>query len=297
MDKTSRVPFAAASAAILSSILFSGKGILTKTGMTYGMSSLDMLALRMGLAAPIYAAILVWSQRRVRAPKALFGQAILLGLLGTYLSPTLNFMGLQTVSASLERILIHAIPAFVMVVAALVGTEKLNRVKIIALAICYGGVTLSCLGGDHGRSSADTFGVLAILAGCLIYAVFLVKSVSMQRTMGTVTFTSTAMLASTLACVVQNLITGRLPALVHPPPGVLMLGAALALFCTVLPVYLSAYGISKLGAGRSSTLNMFGPLFTPIAAACILGERMGMLQIAGFLLVFAGGILLSRSKT
>lgn len=296
MENTSRAPVAAASAAILSSILFSGKGILTKAGMSYGMSSLDMLALRMGLAAPVYAGILLWSLRRSTFTPALTGQAIVLGLLGTYASPTLNFMGLQTVSASLERILIHAIPAFVMVVAALLGTEKLSRQKIVALAVCYGGVTLSCLGGDHGRSSADTFGVLAILAGCLIYAVFLVKSVAVQKLMGTLAFTSTAMLASTTACLVQNALTGRLVQLSHPPEGVFALGLVLALFCTVLPVYLSAYGMSKLGAGRSSTLNMFGPLFTPIAAAMVLGERMGTLQIGGFVLVFAGGILLSRSK-
>jgi drug/metabolite transporter (DMT)-like permease len=282
-------------AALLASILFSGKGILTKAGMTHGVTALDMLAFRMILAAPVYAFILFWSLRRQPVRIAALLPAVGLGLLGCYVCPTLNFYGLQSVSASLERILIHAIPAFVIVVAAVRGTEKIRRRTALALAICYTGVALSCLGRDHGRASADPLGITTILLGCLLYAIFLVRSAEMQKRIGTITFTSTAMLASALACLVQNMLQGNVH-LLQPPAGVMPLAVALAVLCTIVPAYLSAYGIKMLGAGRSSVLNMLGPLLTPVAAALVLGERMSALQIAGFTLVFSGALVLARPR-
>lgn len=284
----------AVAAALLASILFSGKGILTKAGMAHGSTALDMLALRMGLAAPLYGAILFWSLRNQPIAWTDLGRAVLQGLLGCYLCPTLNFYGLQTVSASLERVLIHVIPAMVIVVAWVKGSEKATRNTAIALTICYTGVALSCMGRDHGRDSADFGGVAAILASGLLYAIFLVQSVGMQKRVGAITFTSAAMFTSSIVILLQNVIQGKASTLLHPPAGVLPIAIVLATLCTVAPAYLSAYGIKVLGAGRSSVLAMIGPLLTPFAAALALGERMSPPQIAGFSLVFTGGILLSR---
>jgi drug/metabolite transporter (DMT)-like permease len=284
----------AITAAILASILFSGKGILTKAGMAYGVSALEMLALRLSLAAPLYAGILFWSLRKRPIPLPLFFKSIGLGLLGCYVCPTFNFYGLQTVSASLERVLIHAIPAMVLLISWFKGREMLSRKTTIALAICYIGVAMSCLGRDGANARADLIGVTSILFGCLLYAYFLIESVRVQNLVGVVSFTSAAMLGSATVCCIQSIVTGHSQALFSPPDGVFPLAIALAVLCTVFPAYLSAYGLKMLGASRTSVLNMFGPLLTPIIAALTLGENMSSLQMGGFALVFAGGIILSR---
>ena len=193
-------------AALAASILFSLKGILVKSGMAHGALALDMLALRMLLAAPCYALLLAWSLRRQPQPMYSLLPAVGLGLIGNYLSPTLNFHGLQTVSASLERILIHAIPAMVILVGWVVDQKKPRRLAWVGLFVCYGGIVLSCLGRDHGRLAVDMAGVASILSGCLTYAFFLLRSAQGQAVLGTVTFTSVAMLSSSLACLFQNAV-------------------------------------------------------------------------------------------
>lgn len=281
-------------AAIVGSILFSCKGILTKAGMAHGATALGMLSLRMVYAAPVYAAVLLWSLRRNPIPTKHVAQAAGLGLLGCYLSPTLNFYGLGMVSASLERVLIHACPALIILVAWFYGREKLSRFTLVALAVCYAGVTLSCLGRDGGHASANPVGVASILVGCIVYAFFVVASVGMQRKMGTFAFTSSAMLASSLACSVQNVVCGSTAFMLHPPREIVPIGIALALLCTVAPAYLTTYGFRVLGASKSAVYSMVGPLLTPVLAMLVLGERMSAPQVGGFALVFTGGILLSR---
>ena len=281
-------------ASILGSILFSGKGILTKAGMAHGATALGMLSLRMIYAAPVYAAILAWSLHRKKLPLRYLAQAAGLGLLGYYLSPTLNFYGLGMVSASLERVLVNACPALVLLVAWFYGREKLTRFTLISLALCYVGVALSCLGRDGGNASADPRGVVSILVGCVAYAFFVVASVDMQRKMGTIAFTSMAVLASSVVCSMQNVLVGSADFVLHPPRAVIPIGIALALLCTVAPAYLTTYAFRVLGASKSAVYSLVGPLLTPLMATLILGEHMSAPQLGGFALVFTGGILLSR---
>ena len=284
----------AIAASVIGSLLFSGKGILAKAGMSHGESSMGMLALRMAFAAPVYAAVLFWSLRREPVPFKTLAQCAGLGLLGCYLSPTLNFYGLSTVSASLERVLVQACPAIILVFAWLKGRHAMTRFTIAALFVCYVGVALSCVGRDGGRATADPLGVSAILIGCVTWAFFVVQGVDMQRKVGTAVFTSCAMLTSALVCCVQSVATSGVGTFVHMPAGVLPIALALALLCTAAPSYLTSYGLKVLGAGRASVLTLFGPLLTPIAAAAFLGERMSAEQVGGFALVCAGGILLNR---
>jgi len=281
-------------ATITGSILFSGKGILAKAGMAHGASAMEMLALRMAFAAPIYAAVLAWSLTRRKVSFRALTKAAGLGLLGCYVSPTLNFYGLSTVSASLERVLIYACPALIILIAFLKGRERINRFTLVSLLICYVGVAISCFGRDGSNATADPLGVCSILLGCVTWSFFVVESAQMQKGMGTLVFTSTAMLSSALACGIQSILSGHLQQFTHPPAGVLPIAIILATLCTAAPSYLTSFGLRILGPGRSAALTMFGPLLTPLMAAVILGEHMSGPQVSGFIIVLSGGILLSR---
>lgn len=283
-------------AAIMASILFSSKGIFTKNAMTYGVTAMDMLTLRMVFAAPIYAAVLIWSLRRNPvAPKALV-RAMLLGLVGYFICPSFNFNGLQTVSASLERILIHSSPAFILIVAWIKGREKMQRSTVIALAICYAGVLASSLGRDNGNAYADPIGVISILMSSLLWAFFLVEAVEVQKRVGAITFTSAAMLLSAALCLGRTAITGHSEHLLNANTQVYIDGILLGVVSTVAPSYLGAYALKKLGASQVGIYSMVGPLFTPVAAALYLGEQMSALQIVGFTLVFVGGFYLQSGR-
>ena len=64
--------------------------------------------------------------------------------------------------------------------------------------------------------------------------------------------------------------------------------AIAALFGNVLPFTLLAWGEQRITSGLTAVLNASTPLFTAIAAAVYLGDRLKRRQVAGLLLGFVG---------
>ena len=71
--------------------------------------------------------------------------ALLLGLgfIGYYLSSLLDFIGLQYVTASLERLVLFLYPTIVVLLSALFLSQPVTRRAAIALALSYAGIALA----------------------------------------------------------------------------------------------------------------------------------------------------------
>jgi drug/metabolite transporter (DMT)-like permease len=67
----------------------------------------------------------------------------------------------------------------------------------------------------------------------------------------------------------------------------------MAVFATVLPTWLVAESIRRMGANAASVVGALGPIFTIGFGALLLGERMYALQFAGGALVLAGVLLVT----
>jgi len=73
-----------------------------------------------------------------------------------------------------------------------------------------------------------------------------------------------------------------------------MLTLAMAIFSTVLPTWLIAESIRRVGANAASLVGSLGPVFTIGLGALILGEPIHLVQLAGAALVLIGVVLVSR---
>jgi drug/metabolite transporter (DMT)-like permease len=74
------------------------------------------------------------------------------------------------------------------------------------------------------------------------------------------------------------------------------LSIAMAIFSTVLPVFLLAAGIRMIGSGRASMVGAIGPVSTIFMAYMFLGESISAPQIAGSLLVLAGVLIIGVKR-
>jgi drug/metabolite transporter (DMT)-like permease len=101
------------------------------------------------------------------------------------------------------------------------------------------------------------------------------------------------MLASTAFIAVQFALTRPLSALRLPWP-VHAITLAMAVFCTVLPTWMIAESIRRIGASTASLIGSLGPLFTIGFGALLLAEPVNLLQLMGVALVLTGVILVSR---
>ncbi len=89
-----------------------------------------------------------------------------------------------------------------------------------------------------------------MLGSALTYAIYLIGNGQLVARVGAVRLTAQAMLWSAAAIFVQFLLTRPLSALVLPWP-VYGYAIAMALFCTVLPTFMTTLAIRRIGSARN----------------------------------------------
>jgi drug/metabolite transporter (DMT)-like permease len=70
----------------------------------------------------------------------------------------------------------------------------------------------------------------------------------------------------------------------------------MAIFSTVLPVFMLSFAIRRIGSGSASLIGTIGPVSTIYMAYLILGESISRLQIAGSSLVLVGVLIISLNS-
>jgi drug/metabolite transporter (DMT)-like permease len=66
----------------------------------------------------------------------------------------------------------------------------------------------------------------------------------------------------------------------------------MGVFVTVLPTFMIAEGIKRVGSGNASIIASVGPIFTIILSTTVLHEQISYAQIIGTLLVLSGVFLI-----
>jgi drug/metabolite transporter (DMT)-like permease len=77
------------------------------------------------------------------------------------------------------------------------------------------------------------------------------------------------------------------------PAKVYWLCVAMAMISTVMPIWLMAEGIKRIGANQVAMISAIGPVLTIFFGWSILGETITPVQILGAALVLAGVLLVS----
>ncbi|MCW0412606.1 DMT family transporter [Xanthomonas sacchari] len=275
-------------------IAFSGKAIIVKLGYRYGVDAVTLLALRMLVALPCFAAMALWAARR--APPLQAGdrwRIVALGVLGYYLASFLDFLGLAYITATLERLILYLTPTLVLLIGVLLWRRRPQRRQLWALALSYLGVLLA-FGHDLQIGGARTaWGSLLVFGSALAYAAYLVGSGQLVARVGAVRLTAYASLVACALCIAQFLLLRPLHALVLPTP-VYALSLLNGTLCTAVPVLATMLAVQRIGSALASQIGMLGPVSTIVLSVLVLGEAMGPWQIAGTVLVLGGVLLVSR---
>jgi drug/metabolite transporter (DMT)-like permease len=278
---------------------FSFKAILIKLAYAaHPVDAVTLLALRMLYSAPFFVALAWWAGRQPGAPPLARGDwrsLAFLGFVGYYLASLLDFMGLQHISAGLERLVLFLYPTIVVLLSAASGTGRITRRAGVALALSYAGIALAFAHDLRFAGPADevALGGALVFGSAFLYAVYLVRAGSVIARLGSTRFIAWAMLVSTVFVLAQFAAT-REPRALDVPPEIHAISFAMAVFSTVLPTWLVAEAIRRIGASTASQIGSLGPVFTIGLGAWMLGEPVHALQIVGAALVLAGVMLVTR---
>jgi drug/metabolite transporter (DMT)-like permease len=277
--------------------LFSVRPILIKLAYGYAADPVTLLELRMIFSLPFFIAAAVWGGGRVgstgrREPIARRDLAALwgLGFLGYYFASFLDFLGLQYVSASIGRLIMFLYPTIVVVLSAMFLRRHPAPRELAALAITYCGVALVLSNSIAGQNANLPLGAALVFGSSSAYAVYLVVGSQVVQRLGSVRFTAYAMTVASLFCIAQFVLLRPFSAL-DLPIQVYALAIAMALFSTVLPVFMTSEALRRIGANQVAMIGALGPVTTVFFGYAGLDEVMTPIQGLGAVLVL-GGVLL-----
>jgi len=270
------------------SIAFSGKAIIVKLAYRHGVDAITLVMFRMLFALPFFIAMAWWAGR-CQAPLTRNDWLGVLGLgfSGYYLSSFLDFLGLQYISASFERLILYLNPTLVLVLGWVLYKRKITYRQGMAMAVSYSGVLL--VFGHEVSLVGDNIGLGAILVfgSAITYAIYLTYSGELVQRLGSLRLAGLATTVACFFCILQFALLKPVAAL-NVVPEVIWLSMLNATVCTVLPVLLIMMAIERIGPGLTSQIGMIGPLSTLTMGAFFLNETFNLWILMGTVLVLGG---------
>ncbi len=282
--------------ASLGTTLFSVKSIFIKLAYTAGSDPESVLLLRMVIAAPFYALIAIWQWRvnshfRQTYNSTLLIKIILVGFIGYYLASLLDLMGLALISAQLERMLLFTYPIMVAILGWLFFKQPLSLKMGLALLVSYLGITLIYQQEMSFSGENTSLGTLLVTLSALSFSFYVLFSKQLIHKIGSVPFTSLAMLFSTLFMLIHYGLLMEQDIILNNE--ILLWVVLLAIFSTVIPSFMISAAIGQIGPAQTGIIGTLGPLVTLVLAVSFLGEPFSYLHLAGFCLVVLGVSLLT----
>lgn len=282
--------------AMLSAVAFSFKAIFVKFGLAHGADAVTLLALRMCFALPVFL-VMAWRSGAAGLSRRDWLWLAALGFAGYYLSSLFDFLGLQYISVGLERLILFTYPTLVLLLSALLLRQRIRASAWAALMFSYAGIGLAVshdltLAGDSRDLVA---GSLWVFASAVSYALFWMGSGHVVMRVGATRLSAFASIFACLFVLGHFAATHPLAALAVPPRAYLD-ALGLALVSTVLPIWLQAEALRRIGAPTAALVGTLGPAVTIFLGWWILGEAMSASQLAGAALVIAGVLLVSVKR-
>jgi drug/metabolite transporter (DMT)-like permease len=312
-----RLPLAGLVFAVLGAVAFSGKAIVIKLSYRYGVDAMTLIMLRMLFALPFFLIMAAWAEfkaRRISPPSHGFTPTpqdppqrqfcavlslkdmrdiVVLGFMGYYFSSFLDILGLQYVSAGLERLILYLNPTLILILGWVFLKRRVSQKRCLAMGVSYLGLLLA-FGSELTVSDSHVIlGSGLIFMSALSYAVYLLMSERLLERIQSLRLVAWASCVACVCCVLQFSIFRSWTDLLLPPE-VIELALINATVCTVMPIFFVMKGIELMGGAITAQIGMIGPMSTLILSFWILGEPLNIGIGLGTLLVLSGVFLVSR---
>jgi drug/metabolite transporter (DMT)-like permease len=206
--------------------------------------------------------------------------------------------GIALLTASESSLIIATIPVLTMLVDRLAFGTKLRPRSYVGALLSFGGVALIVLpalsgGPSPGTRGSSPLGFLYMAGAAAAWVVYALVTRPLGSRYGHIAVTFWQSLFGLIGCIPFALAESRgwkamnLTVVLN----VLYLGV----FCSAIGYWLYVVALDRLGAGTSSVFLNLVPVVSVGAAFFILGERLGLLSLAGGA-VAVGGVYLATSK-
>ena len=252
-----------------------------------GLDTFTMLFLRFGIAALLMLLILFVRREPMPRGKILL-QLIGMGALG-YVGQSFCYLtAIKYASAGLVALLLYLYPTFVFVLSVFVLREKVNWLKVAALALALTGTALTV-----DPAGGQLYGILLAIAAALIYSVYIIIGTNVMKHVSAVQ--SSLVIFASAGAVYGILMAANGVHLPSTNAGWANI-SGIVLVATVIPVVTFLAGLGRIGPTNAAMLSTSEPVVTVLLAAWIFEERLKPIVLLGGVFILVAVILLTRGE-
>lgn len=216
----------------------------------------------------------------------------ILGFFGVFAFSTLNYLGLQLISASQAGMISAGIPVAILIFTPLVLKEHIKARAWMGTALSILGVIVLLLGKHASSSKSSILGDIEIVLACFAWGFYTVIGKRYGKSMDPLTMTAGAAFYGTIFSALSCIGT------VHPNRINMSTDAWLAViyvstFASVGAYFLWNTGVKIVGAGRAAPYINLLPVWTVVFGVVLLHEQVTWLSLLGGILTIVGAILAS----
>jgi drug/metabolite transporter (DMT)-like permease len=270
-----------------SACCFGSIPIIITLATTAGARLTDLLAWRYIVASVLLVAV-SGGLGAIRQSRGRTLKLLLFGGGGQAAVAIVSLSALAYIPAATLTFLFYSYPAWVAIIAAVRGTERLTLQRTGALLLSLTGLALMI--GMPGAGGLHPIGVLLALSSALIYAIYIPTLEHLGHGLAPAVTASYA--SGGAAIILTAMAIGQGGLAYHLAPMGWAAVALLAVLCTVLAFLAFLRGLATLGPVRTAIVSTVEPFWAALLGSAVLGQRFGGRTMAGGLLIAAAVILL-----
>jgi drug/metabolite transporter (DMT)-like permease len=276
---------------ILSACGFGTIPIFTSMAERAGASLLNVLALRFVFGGALLAAG-AWAMRALRAPMRRVVPVLVFAGGAQAFIAFVALSALDYMPAAPLSFLFYTYPAWVAVVAAVRGSERLAPARLVALALSLGGIAIMV--GAPAGASLPPAGVALALVSAVAYALYIPMIAHFQEQLSETTTAVYAACGAAAILLVIDIVRGGLTLSLHRTAWTAIGG--LAVWSTAIAFVAFLRGLRVLGPVRAAIVSTVEPFWTAILGAVLLSQHVPTSTMVGGTLI-AGAVVVLQVRT
>ena len=278
---------------IIAGCFWGSMGIFVRRLGTYGFSSIQIVSIRVTLAALFFALLLFIKDRsgfkiKVRDIPLFLG----LGFGSILFFTVCYFTAIAMMSLSTAAILLYTSPVWIMLMSILFFHEKMDRRKLTALALAFAGCVL--VSGLSGGGMSP-IGLLVGLGSGIGYGLYsILGTVALRKyspyTVTTYTFMFAAV-GSWIICRPQDMFY-KFSSVTDL--GFLIIFCVLtALITAVIPFLAYTLGLERVEASKAGIIATIEPMVATLIGIIVFSEPLTLMSGLGILLILSAVVFLN----
>ena len=277
---------------LAASLLFGFSFLFTK-GAVDRVSAFTLLSWRFVTALIVMSILALCGVMKLNFKGKRFGTVLAMAVFQPIVYFIGESVGMKLTTASESGTIIAVIPIFVLIFSAVVLKEKPTRLQVIGIVLSIAGVI--CIALVKGfTASLNPLGyamLFVAVIGDVGYAIAARKAEEFSSFEKTYIMAVVGAVVFTLCALVEHIKGGTLTEYITLPfndSQFLIAVLYLALGCQVAAFMMHTYGISQIGANRTSSFSGITTLTSVISGVLILGDPFSLLQGIATALILIG---------